>query len=106
MPKTDPFYTLGRILEDHPTAKTILQWALLTGALVYVCLCLADGAEIQSISAHPMNATEDLQYLLSNVYGFESWDIDERVVLVGVAWGYNVSMDGMVTLDDGSIYTL
>jgi len=100
MSKAYSFFAFGRILESHPTLRTFILWLLLTGTLVWGCCWLVDGAEVQ------MNATEDLQYLLGNVYGFESWDLDEKVVLVGVAWGYNVSWDGTVTLDDGSIYVL
>jgi len=108
MPKADSFFGLDRILEGHPTLRTFIIWLLLTGALVYGCLWLADGAEVELefIEWTEMNSTEELQYLLGNVYGFEAWDLDEKVVLVGVAWGYNVSRDGVVTLDDGATLCL
>lgn len=49
---------------------------------------------------------EDLQYRLDSVVGWEDYPIDERMVLVGVAWGYNVSRTGIVHFGDGATYDL
>lgn len=56
-----------------------------------------------ALVAGPQAATlADLGADLARVEGLEGYTLDELMVLVGVAWGYNCSREGVVTLVDGT----
>lgn len=90
MPKADQMFGFARLSRRYPETKWFV--ALVVG-LVLVFWGVANYGDAATIT--------DLEGDLEEVVGIEYYSIDEIMFLVGPAWGYNVSQDGIVTLDDG-----
>ncbi len=90
MPKADRMFGLSRLMEQCNAVKYAVICIVIILMLVWWAAYLGDAA-----------TSEDLERDLAVVVGIEYYSIDEIMVAVGPAWGYNVSRDGIVTLDDG-----
>lgn len=92
MPKADQFFGLGKLMEQYPESKYFI--ALIIGLTLVLWGC-ANYGEAATLAA--------LKSDLSSIEGIEYYSLDEFMVIVGPAWGYNVSRDGIVTLVDGKV---
>lgn len=90
MPKADRMFGLSRLMEQCPGIKPFVYLFIAVVLIIWGEVYISGAATI-----------EDLEGNLGAVVGMEYYSIDEIVVLVGPAWGYNVSRAGIVTLDDG-----
>lgn len=90
MPKADRMFGLSRLMEQYPGIRPFIYGFIVMIIIIWGAAYLGDAATIA-----------DLEEDLASVPGIEYYSIDEIVVLVGPAWGYNVNRAGIVTLDDG-----
>ena len=90
MPKADQMFGLARIMEQCPGIKPFIYGFIVMVIIIWTGVHLGDAATIS-----------DLEDDLGAVVGIEYYSLDEIMFLVGPAWGYNVSQDGIVTLNDG-----
>jgi len=90
VPKADRMFGISRLMEQCPEIKPFIYG--------FIALMIIIWAEIYISGAVTVS---DLEGDLETVVGIEYYSFDEIMVLVGPAWGYNVSRDGIVTLNDG-----
>ncbi len=79
-------------MEQYPESKYFI--ALIIGLTLVLWGC-ANYGEAATLA--------DIKSDLSSIEGVEYYSFDELMVVVGPAWGYNVSKDGIVTLDGGAV---
>jgi len=90
MPKADQMFGLSRLMEQCPGIKPFVYGFIALIIIIWAEMYLCGAATIS-----------DLEGDLERVVGIEYYSIDEIIVLVGPAWGYNVSRSGIVSLDGG-----
>ena len=90
MPKADQMFGLSRLMEQCPEIKPFVYGFIALIIIIWAETYLCGAATI-----------EDLAGDLEEIVGIEYYSFDEIVVVVGIGWGYNVSRDGIVMLNDG-----